>query len=117
MKRSLLTSTSILAFIVFATAVLTTQAGVSSIYFGGIPDESIQEDTGVYLREVVRGSPAEEAGLRAGDMIVKVGRSSVHRTDDLLTALRSQPTGHPIEITYIRHGEENRTRVVLAPSW
>jgi putative serine protease PepD len=117
MKRSLLTSKSLLAFIALAAAVVTANAGISNIYFGGIPDESIREGNGVLLREVIRGSPAEEAGLRAGDLIVKIGTLTVRSPDELLNALRTQPTGHPIEVTYLREGEEDRTQVVVAPSW
>lgn len=95
----------------------TQYAGGSGVYFGGIPDNLAYESAGVRLGKVVTGSPAEKAGLRAGDVIMRVGMETIGSSGDLLAALRSQPTGEPVEITYLRQGKEYKAEVVLAPSW
>jgi serine protease Do len=58
----------------------------------------IREKQGVVIREVEPGSPADEAGLRAGDVIKKVDDRTIKGMDDYLAASK---------------GGEGRTRVLL----
>jgi serine protease Do len=51
-------------------------------YFG-VPDGK-----GVLVVEVLKDTPAEKAGLKAGDVITKVGDKAVQDSDDLVSALR-----------------------------
>jgi S1-C subfamily serine protease len=50
---------------------------------------------GVRVLEVLAGSPAEAAGLRAGDLLVGVAASPVETLDDLV---RAMVLGHPAEL-------------------
>lgn len=52
-----------------------------------------KDGRGVLVRSVERGSRAEKAGLRAGDVIVKVGEQSVHDTSDFTHALHVRSSG------------------------
>jgi serine protease Do len=48
---------------------------------------------GVLVRSVEKGSRADKAGLRAGDVIVRVGDQAVHDTSDFSQALHSRNAG------------------------
>jgi serine protease Do len=51
-------------------------------YFG------ITDGKGVLITQVLKDTPAEKAGLKAGDVITKVGDKKVEDSDDLVSALR-----------------------------
>ena len=51
-------------------------------YFG------VNDGKGVLITEVLKDTPAEKAGLKAGDVITKVGDKKVEDSDDLVSALR-----------------------------
>lgn len=53
---------------------------------------------GIYVKDVVEGSAAEEAGIRPGDVIVKLDGSSVASTAELREALSYYKAGETIEI-------------------
>ena len=54
---------------------------------------------GVYINGVEERSPAEEAGLKTGDIIVKVNERSVSTTEDLQTILDYTRAGTAITVT------------------
>jgi len=74
-------------------------------YFGSIPDFS-HTGPGYAIRGVVDGSPAEKAGLRAGDVIVRLGESKIGNLEDFDGALRKHKAGQPVRIAVQRAGEE-----------
>jgi serine protease Do len=60
---------------------------------------------GVLVRSVEKGSRADKAGLRAGDVIVKVGDQAVHDTSDFTHALRARSAGS-VNVNVIRDKKE-----------
>lgn len=54
---------------------------------------------GVYINEVLSGSPAEDAGLKPGDIIVKLNGRSISTTEDLQTFLDYTRAGTTITVT------------------
>lgn len=84
-------------------------------YFGAVPDTTVTAASGVPLREVRPRSPAEQAGLQAGDILVKLGSFPIRSVEDLESALQFTLPGKPIEIIYIRQGQEHRTEAALEP--
>jgi S1-C subfamily serine protease len=75
-------------------------------YFGSIPDFSESETPGVRLTGVRGGSPAESAGLKAGDVLVRFAGVTIRNLDDLTLALRSKRPGDRVDFTYLRNGAE-----------
>jgi S1-C subfamily serine protease len=66
------------------------------------------------IMEVVAGSPADRAGLRAGDLIVEVGGRPVSKSGDLQDQMVGAAVGQPIEIEVLR--EERLLRFTAVPT-
>jgi len=60
---------------------------------------------GVVVREVAPGSPADQAGLQAGDVIVGVGGKQVASPSDAANAIRGASKDHAVALRIIRNGE------------
>lgn len=73
-------------------------------YFGSIPDMS-SSPGGVRLMGVSKGSPAEKAGLRGGDVIVRIGEHEVADLQAMTVALRSYRPGESATVVY-RRGDD-----------
>ena len=71
---------------------------------------------GTTIAAVRPRSPAEQAGLRAGDEIVQVGDLQVQRQLQIRQALGPYDAGETISITYRREGELKEVDVTLAAS-
>jgi len=72
-----------------------------------------QEDGGVRVCDVRAGSPAEGAGVRAGDVIVAFAGMTVGTLQDFSFALRSRRPGDRVDVTVRRDGAEHRFQAVL----
>ena len=71
---------------------------------------------GVLVRTVVRGGPADEAGLERGDVVTTVGDVEVSSYGDLSGALRDYRPGDTIDLTVVRDGEEQQFEAELDES-
>ena len=69
---------------------------------------------GARVQHVVRSSPAEKAGLRAGDRVVRVSGQAVGKGADVVAAVSSHAAGEAIDIAFVREGKEQDARTVLA---
>ncbi len=81
-------------------------------YLGTIPDMS-ESPGGVRLSGVRAGSPAERAGLQAGDIITAIGTKTVANLYDMTDALRSHQPGDTVTIAAKRGPTEIRVRAIL----
>lgn len=61
---------------------------------------------GVFINSVEAGSCAEKAGLKAGDIIIKLGDDVVRSTEDLQAAKNAYSAGDTVPVTIFRSGEE-----------
>mgnify|MGYP002622294882 CR=1 FL=1 len=69
---------------------------------------------GAKLVEVNQGGAADKAGLRSGDVIVRVGDRLVTDPDVLIAEIRSHRPGDTVTIAYERDGRSAETQVTLA---
>ncbi len=60
---------------------------------------------GAVVRQVEPGSPADQAGLQAGDVIVGVGGKKVNSPSDAASAIRGALKDHAVALRIIRNGE------------
>jgi serine protease Do len=68
--------------------------------------------TGVLVRSVEKGSRADKAGLRAGDVITRVGDQFIHDTSDFTHALRDRKAGS-VSINVLRDKHEQTLTLTL----
>jgi hypothetical protein len=80
---------------------------------GTIPDFGATEQSGVVLSGVRPGSPAEAAGVRAGDRLVEAGGVELKDLYDLTFVLRAHRPGEEIELVWRRGVETLRAKVRL----
>ena len=81
-------------------------------YLGTVPDMS-ESPGGVRLSGVRAGSPGEKAGLKAGDIITRIGRSAVPDLQGMTDALRAHRPGDVVEITVTREGKPVTVQATL----
>ena len=80
----------------------------ANLVVGGKPD-----GRGAEIDSVEPDSPAEEAGLRGGDVIVAVDGERVTDGIALIVAIRTHQPGETIELTVRRDGDERDVNVTL----
>ena len=81
------------------------------MYTGTIP-EYASEVEGLLLGGVMAGGPAEEAGLRKGDVIVEFGGAPILTIHDYMGALESTRIGEPVTVVFLRGGERRTATLV-----
>ncbi len=67
--------------------------------------------TGAVITGIVKDSPADRAGLRAGDLVVRVGTATIAGPSDVQRAVASAPPGEWSELEILR-GAQRRTVTV-----
>lgn len=80
------------------------------VYLGTIPDYAT-EDEGVKLSGVRTGGPADKAGIKSGDIIVKLGEKKVTNIYDYTYALDGVKVGEPMKIVVIRDGKQVELKI------
>ncbi len=80
------------------------------VYLGTVPNYSDQSD-GMKLDGVRPGSPAERAGLRAGDIVVKLGKTPIKNVYDYTYALGEMRAGEEVEALIRRDGKEMAVKI------
>ena len=95
---------------------------VSSAYLGVVTTDLSPEDaerfglpveSGAIVGQVEPGSGANAAGVRRGDIIVRLGDNPIENAGDLFGALRDYQPGDTVELTVVRDGEELTLDVTL----
>lgn len=74
----------------------------------------IGRETGALVAQVEPGSPAAAAGLRAGDVVTKVGTAEIDSPRTLARAIGELRPGSAVPITVLREGETRALNVTLA---
>jgi S1-C subfamily serine protease len=84
------------------------------VSLGTIPDFTY-EGEGVRLEGVAPGSPAERAGLIAGDIIVELDDEKVGDLKALSNILKAHSAGDTLRIVFLRNGVERSVEGELVP--
>ncbi len=72
-----------------------------------------QVDHGVLVTEVLKDSPAEKAGIEAGDVILKIADKRIDDYQDLLRTVNFYDPGDRVRIVISRRGKEKTLEVTL----
>jgi putative serine protease PepD len=86
---------------------------VEHAYLGVYVDEA-NNGAGAKIARVRSGSPADNAGLRAGDVVTKFGGHTIHSANDLTGAVSAHQPGDKVSVTYQRRGSTKTADVTLA---
>jgi len=101
---------------------LITTGGVSvpwlGIWYQNITESVAQQlrlpdDKGVVVMDVVKGSPAEEAGLKPWDVIRRINDRDIYTIDDVQDLMSQHKTGDKLLITILRSGQVQMLEVTL----
>jgi hypothetical protein len=79
-------------------------SGARKVSLGSIPDFTFDGD-GYRLDGVVADSPAAIAGLKKGDIIVRLDDTEIHGLRDVSAVLKTMTVDQSIVITYLRQGQ------------
>lgn len=90
------------SYIGVSVSSMTTDAAASS----GL-------SSGAVVQSVTEGSPAEDAGLEAGDIITKAGDTEISSSSDLVLAVQKLSDGDELVLTVYRDGEEMEITVTV----
>ncbi|MGA7751231.1 MAG: PDZ domain-containing protein [Candidatus Sulfotelmatobacter sp.] len=99
--------------------VVVTQSARSGLMVENITPQlgeffGVKNGNGVLIRSVDKGSRAEKAGFRAGDVIVKVNDQPVHDTSDFSHAVRSR-NGDSVSVGVMRDKKEQNLTLPILP--
>jgi Zn-dependent M28 family amino/carboxypeptidase len=87
-------------------------AGRRRASLGTIPDMT-DSPGGVRLSGVRTGTAADEAGLRAGDILVQIGDHEIKNLNDMQSALMSYQAGDTVLLAVLRDGQRIETEATL----
>lgn len=76
-------------------------------------EHQITQERGVFVTSLTAGGPADEGGLRSGDVVIDFGGTRVARIDDLQRLLTADVIDTPVPVRILRDGAPRR--VVLVP--
>jgi serine protease Do len=77
---------------------------------------NLSVDAGALIVYVSSGSPADEAGLRAGDVITKMDGEDISSSGELSLAITSHQIGDQVEIVYYRGDAQHTVTATLQES-
>jgi serine protease Do len=82
--------------------------------FLGISSVKAEGNTeGAKVKKVEKGSAAEKAGLKEGDLITRVGEVPISDPQDLSDAIHKYKPQDKVSLTYKREGKEQKTTATL----
>ena len=93
--------------------VLRPYIGITGINLDEQTAKRYKLEVGVYIKSIEDFSPAEKAGLKAGDVIVKAEGKSITTMDELNEIKNSHQIGDTITLTVNRNGSDKDITVTL----
>jgi serine protease Do len=91
--------------------------GWLGVYFELLTKETIKKlnlknvKKGIYITQVVEGSPADKAGIKAGDVILELNNKKITKVTDLTFAIGNSSPGTRVNLKLLRDGK-NLDKVV-----
>lgn len=75
--------------------------------------KNLTVDAGAYVQEVVEESPAEKAGIEAGDVITKFDDREIKDSDDLVKAVQRAKPGADVKLELTRKAERKTLTALI----
>jgi serine protease Do len=73
----------------------------------------VESGQGVLVGQVYQDSPAHQAGLQEGDVILRFNGQDIKRSQDLPLTVSQSPIGSEVEVDFIRNGKKQSAEVRL----
>lgn len=92
----------------------------SLVWIYPLPDNiglKIDIDDGTKVKEIVAGSPAEKAGLKAGDEIQKINGQTIASMADIQWVLQNSAAKATLKVDAMRGSESKSFTISLSGSW
>ncbi len=101
-----------------ATEIMKTGSASHGLLGAGVIDATNSNNaasftTGAKVQEVTASGAAEKAGVKAGDVIVKLGDKSIDSASELMAAVRQLPAGAKTTVEVVRDGKNITFQVTL----
>lgn len=92
--------------------------GISGTELNGLTAEKLNVKTteGVYIQNVESESGAEKAGLKEGDIIIKIDEIRINKFTDLKGYINTKRPNDVVSVTILRDGKETVLAVTLSKS-
>ena len=81
-------------------------------YLGTVPDYAESDVKGVLLSGVAKGGPSDKAGIKGGDVIVKLAGKTIENIYDYTYAIEALKAGQEVEMVVKREGKDITVKVV-----
>jgi S1-C subfamily serine protease len=81
------------------------------VFLGTIPDYVQEKVKGVKISGTSKDSPAEKAGLKAGDVIISVDQVSIDNLYDYVYVLQALKPKQPVQLKFVRQGKSYEVSV------
>jgi serine protease Do len=79
-------------------------------------ENKLSRNDGVYVIEPTSGGGAEEAGIKKGDIVIKVDNKAIHTVSQLQQSVAIHRPGDKVKVTVLRDGKEKDLTITLKNS-
>ena len=100
------TSVEIMRILIEKGTVERPAVGITVYTLTEAQAAKLNVEKGVYVERVVKDGPASKAGVKAGDIIIKVNGSELADQSELVKVINSCKIGDSIDLVLLRNGEE-----------
>ncbi len=90
--------------------------GVQPVRLSDSLRELVAQERGLMVMSVEAGSPAEQAGIAQGDLLIRLGDSALTDVEELQLLLRSAAVGQQVEVRLLRGGSIHNLGVTIGQS-
>lgn len=82
--------------------------------FIGVRFESFPSKKGVLINEVIPNSPADKAGIKSKDVLIRFKNSAIKKSSDLVKYVAKTPIGSKVPITLLRNGKKKKVSIKIS---
>ena len=100
------TSVEIMRILIEKGTVERPAVGITVYTLTEAQAAKLNVEKGVYVESMVKDGPASKAGVKAGDIIIKVNGSELADQSELVKVINSCKIGDSIDLVLLRNGEE-----------
>jgi predicted metalloprotease with PDZ domain len=77
------------------------------------PKAKLENEDGAYVKEVVKNSPADSAGIQEGDVIIEYDGKKLFESDELVKLVQRNLPGTKVDLSVFRDGQKKTLHVIV----